>query len=333
MSHWLIQPSPAGFHCEAGGFWIDPSRAVPRAVITHAHSDHAWPGSGEYLTSRAGVGVLRRRLGPSASIRGLAYGERIRIHGVTLSLHPAGHILGSAQVRIEHRGQVCVASGDYKLDPDATCAAFEPVRCHLFITESTFALPVYRFPPPDEVFADIGAWWRANASGGRTSVIFAYSLGKAQRILAGVDAGLGPIVVHESIGAFMPDYAAAGVRLPTLLLDSAENVLRARGCGLVLVPPAADLGPWLARFAPASTAMASGWMLLRRARQRFDRGFALSDHADWPGLLKAVGQTGAEHIGVTHGRAEVLSRWLNEQGQSASVMSPRAAEKGEGGPG
>lgn len=329
METWPVKPSPAGYFCEAGGFWIDPSRGVPRAVITHAHSDHALPGSERYLTSRAGVGVLRRRLGPSADIRGLPYGERARLDGVDLSFHPAGHILGSAQVRIEYRGRVLVLSGDYKLQSDPTCAPFEPVRCHLFVTESTFALPVYRFPPPAGVFAEIDAWWRENAAAGRTSVIFGYSLGKAQRILAGVDASIGPIVVHPAIAEFMPDYAAAGVRLPTLLPDSPENVLRARGRGLVLVPPAADLGRWLSRFAPVSTAMASGWLLLARARRRqhFDRGFALSDHADWPGLLTAIGQAGAEHVGVTHGRTEVLARWLNEQGRPAAVFDPRRARE------
>src|SRR5947209_10149701 len=195
----LVEPSDSGLYCAAGGFHIDPWRPVERAVITHAHGDHARPGSARYLAARRGLPVLRTRMGPDATIDALDYGERTVINGVTLSLHPAGHVLGSSQVRIEHGGEVWVVSGDYKLDPDPTCEPFEPVRCHAFITESTFGLPIYRWCTPRQTFDRVNRWWRANAAARRASVVFAYAFGKAQRILASVDASIGEIIVHGAV--------------------------------------------------------------------------------------------------------------------------------------
>ena len=210
----LLKVTDRGLYCAAGDFYIDPWKAVDFAVTTHAHSDHARGGSRHYLSSAEGRGVLQERLGSGAHIQGIPYGETVARNGVRISLHPAGHILGSAQVRVEYRGEIWVVSGDYKTEAERTCAPFEPVRCHTFITESTFGLPIYRWRPQAEVFDGINAWWRANQLASRTSVLFAYSLGKAQRVLAGVDPTIGPIFVHGAVAKLLPHYAAAGVELP-----------------------------------------------------------------------------------------------------------------------
>ncbi len=318
----LIVLRAQGLYCPAGDFYIDPWRPVDRAVITHAHADHARPGHRHYLCSAEGAGLLRARLG-NIDLQALAWGEALQIHGVRLSLHPAGHVLGSAQVRIEHRGQVWVASGDYfhtgSGDLNPTCSAFEPLRCHAFITESTFGLPIYRWRPQAEVLADINAWWQGNAAAGRTSLLMAYSLGKAQRLLAGVDASIGPVLVHGAVEPLNEVYRAAGVTLapclPAAQFSSRESLSRA----LVIAPPSVHGSAWVRRFGDFGGAFASGWMQLRGARRRqgVDRGFVLSDHADWPGLQSAIRATGAERIIVTHGYEAVMVRWLREQGLQA----------------
>ena len=316
----LLTVTDRGLYCGAGGFHVDPWKAVDFAVTTHAHSDHARAGSRHYLCSAEGRGVLLERLGAGASVEGLAYGERVVRNGVTISLHPAGHILGSAQVRVEFRGEVWVVSGDYKTEAERTCAAFEPVRCHTFITESTFGLPVYRWRPQAEVFAGMNAWWRGNQAAGRTSVLFAYSLGKAQRVLAGVDASIGPIFVHGAVAKLLPHYAAAGVDLPEV-----KPVSEAGEGGLVIAPGSVDGTPWLRRFGETSKAFASGWMMLRGARRRqaLDRGFVLSDHADWEGLIASIRATGAERVLVTHGSTGTMVRWLRENGWEAEALATR----------
>ena len=314
----LLVHRPEGLYCEAGDFFVDPWRPVARAVITHAHADHARAGHGAYLAAAPAEGVLRARLGP-ISLRTLAYGEPIEANGVRVSLHPAGHVLGSAQVRIEHRGEVWVVSGDYKVEPDATCAPFEPVRCHTFVTESTFGLPIYRWAPSRETFASIDAWWRANADAGRASVLFCYAFGKAQRILAGVDASIGPIVCHGAIEPLNRAYRAAGVALPATRLVSEVKDRAELARALVLAPPSAGGTSWMRRFPDPSDAFASGWMAVRGARRRraVDRGFVLSDHADWPGLNDAIAATGAGRVFVTHGQVAVMMRWLAAQGLDA----------------
>jgi putative mRNA 3-end processing factor len=272
---------------------------VARAVITHAHADHARRGHGAYLATAVSAGVLRARLG-DITLQGLAYGEAVTVNGVRVSLHPAGHVLGSAQVRVEHGGRVWVASGDYFTsgaspsgafgtaagEVNATCTPFEPVRCDTFITESTFGLPIYRWRPQAEVMAQIVAWWAANAAAGRASLLLGYSFGKAQRLLAGVqagvDAGIGPIVVHGAVEPLNQAYREAGVALPhTLRLEAvADKALLRRA--LVIAPPAVLGSAWADKLGEASDAFASGWMQLRGARRRqgVDRGFVLSDHAD-----------------------------------------------------
>ncbi|CAM2193743.1 putative mRNA 3-end processing factor [Paraburkholderia kururiensis] len=293
-------------------------------MITHAHADHARAGHGRYLASAAGAGVLLARL-PGISLQAVAYGERLTLNGVTVSLHPAGHVLGSAQVRLEHRGRVWVVSGDYKLEADPTCDAFEPVRCDTFITESTFGLPVYRWEPAHSVFEGIDSWWRHNAAQARASVLFCYSFGKAQRILAGVDAAIGPIFCHGAVEPLNRAYRAASVALPETRLTAdvppkARDVFKG---ALIVAPPSAQGSVWLRRFGNYSDAFASGWMRLRGTRRRrgVDRGFVLSDHADWPGLLSAIAATKAERVIVTHGHVEPLVRWLRETGLEAEAFA------------
>ncbi|MCC7054815.1 MAG: ligase-associated DNA damage response exonuclease [Gemmatimonadaceae bacterium] len=320
----MLRVTVSGLYCDAGDFFIDPWRPVPRAIVTHAHGDHLTWGCGSYLVSAPGVGVTRERLGQwQDRVEGIPFGETRTINGVRVSLHPAGHILGSAQVRLERGGEVWVASGDYQVDPDPTCDAWEPVRCHTFITESTFGLPIYRWPAPREVFAAIDAWWRANAAEGRSSLLFGYGLGKAQRLLAGIDPSIGPILVHGAVDRMTQLYREAGVAMPDTRY---ATTARGESAGaLVVAPPSADGSTWARKFGAQSTAFASGWMLVRGARRRrsVDRGFTLSDHVDWPQLLAAIAATGAARVLVTHGFTGPVVRWLREHGLSADVLATR----------
>jgi putative mRNA 3-end processing factor len=317
----LVVQRPEGLYCPPGDFHVDPWRPVPRAVVTHAHADHARAGHGAYLASAEGAGVLCARLGDIA-LQPLAWGEAVDVQGVRVSLHPAGHVLGSAQVRLEHGGQVWVLSGDYFVsgtdEANPTCTTFEPVRCDVFVTESTFGLPVYRWRPQAEVFAAIDAWWRGNADAGRPSLLMGYSFGKAQRLLAGVDASIGPIVCHGAVEPLNEAYRAAGVALPpTRRIEGLDRATLGRA--LVVAPPAVHGSAWTRRLGEHGDAFASGWMQLRGARRRqgVDRGFVLSDHADWPGLQRAIAATGASRVIVTHGYEAVMVRWLQQQGLEA----------------
>lgn len=322
----LLRLTDRGLYCEAGDFHIDPWQPVDRAVITHAHGDHARWGSGAYLGSCEGERVLRTRLGEDARIRTVDFGEPVDLNGVRISLHPAGHILGSAQVRVEHRGEIWCVSGDYKTEPDPTCTAFEPVRCHTFVTESTFGLPIYRWAPQSEVFAEMRDWWSANADTGRASVLFGYALGKAQRLLAGLlGADVGPIYTHGAVERLNEDYRASGIVLPPTTYAASAPRATDWSRALIVAPPSAGGSTWLRRFGPISTAFASGWMRIRGTRRRrsLDRGFALSDHVDWPALLSAIDATGAECVWVTHGYREPVVRWLRERGLRAEAVASR----------
>ena len=346
----LLRPTDAGIYSPAAGFHIDPVRPVPWAVLTHAHADHARPGSRRYLAAEASGPLLRMRLGGDAEIELMRYGERRTVGGVTISFHPAGHIHGSAQVRLERRGRVAVVSGDYKLGSDPTCDAWEPVRCHLFVTESTFALPVYRWPPPEEVLASIRRWCVENREAGRCSVLFGYAIGKSQRLMAGLagacrDANgsisdpsdstsdpsdststAGPIYTHGAVERGVVAYRECGVALPdTVPVSSVDRGHDWSGAIVVAVPSARGT-PWMRRFGSAATAMASGWMAIRGARRRrnVDRGFVLSDHVDWPELLTAVTETGAEEVWATHGYAAAVSRFLQGKGVEAKGIDDLA---------
>ncbi len=320
----MLRVTESGLYCDAGDFFVDPWRPVQRAVVTHAHSDHLTGGCERYLVAQRGIAVAKERLGQWADrVEGVPFGEVQTINGVRVSLHPAGHILGSAQVRLELNGEVWVASGDYKTDPDPTCDAWEPVRCHTFITESTFGLPIYRWPAPAAVFSDINAWWRDNVAAGRTSLLFGYGLGKAQRLIAGLDPSIGPILVHGAVDRMTALYREAGVPLPpTTYATPGKNL--APGA-MVIAPPSTDGSTWAQKFGAQSTAFASGWMLVRGARRRrsVDRGFTLSDHVDWPQMLGAITATGAERVLVTHGFTGPVVRWLREHGLEADALATR----------
>jgi putative mRNA 3-end processing factor len=326
----LLRATDLGLYCEHADFFVDPWRPVGRAVVTHAHADHLCQGCDHYLLARDGLDVARSRLHESAVITALAYGESTDLGGVRVSLHPAGHILGSAQIRLEKGGQVCVVSGDYKLEHDPTCKAFEPVRCHVFVSESTFGLPVYRWPAPAGVFAEILTWWRTNQNTGHATLLYGYALGKAQRLLAGLLAAAdgdlpGPIYTHGAVEAINRLYRKHGITLPTTryVLEADPGV--DWSTALVIAPPSAHNTPWARRFGPASTGFASGWMRIRGTRRRraLDRGFVLSDHADWTGLLTAIEITQAHTVVLTHGYTEILARWLREQGRNAYAEATR----------
>ena len=321
----LLTLTEAGLYCPAGDFHVDPWRPVERAIVTHAHADHARRGSARYLAAREGVGVLRARMEEGASIRPVDLGEVVEVNGVRISLHPAGHILGSAQVRIEHRGEVWVVSGDYKTEPDPTCAPFEPVPCHTFITESTFGLPIYRWPAQTEVFEEVNRWWRENAAAGRASLLLGYALGKAQRLLAGLDPDIGPIFAHGAVQRLTEAYREAGVALPETTYVGDVDRTQEWGGAMIIAPPSAFGSTWIRRFGELSAGFASGWMRIRGARRRrgVERGFVLSDHADWAGLNRAIRETGAERVLVTHGPTTAMVRWLRDQGYEAEAVPTR----------
>ena len=329
----LIVPTDRGLYCAAGDFHIDPWRPVARALITHAHGDHARLGSDLYICHRLTAPILKKRLGDVA-IETVGYGERLIRDGVEISFHPAGHVLGSAQIRVAHRGEVWVASGDYKLEDDGVAAAFEPQRCDVFITESTFGLPIYRWRPQAENYAAIDAWWRGGAAAGRASVLYAYALGKAQRVIAHVDASVGPIVCHGAVEPINALYRQAGVTLPKTLLVGEVTGKGGFAGALIVAPPSAMASPWLKRFGDYSDALASGFMQVRgnRRRRGLDRGFALSDHADWPGLLAAIEATGAKRVLATHGTVGPLARYLREKGLDAKILPTPYGEEEETAP-
>lgn len=323
----LISLSSKGFYCEKGDFYIDPWRPVKLAVLTHAHADHAYRGSKHYIVADKGAELARIRLDPAAVITTKKYGESTTVNGVKVSFHPAGHILGSAQVRVEYKGEVWVISGDYKLTPDPTCEAFEPIKCNFFITEATFGLPIYRWPQPDQVFGEINEWWRRNQERGKASVIFAYSLGKAQRVLSGIDRSIGKVYTHGAVERLTEAYRGAGVDLaPTTYVGRVTDKKEFMG-SLIVAPPSAQASTWLRRFGPHSTGFASGWMMVRGARRQraVDRGFVLSDHADWPELNNAIRTTKAETVYVTHGFSDEVVRWLNETGMHAVPVKTQFA--------
>jgi putative mRNA 3-end processing factor len=321
----MLRVTGNGLYCETGGFYVDPWHPVERALVTHAHSDHAHPGCASYLCSEECRGVLRARVGTEAVIQTAGWGETVGFSGVTVSFHPSGHILGSAQVRIESRGEVWVVSGDYKLEADSTCRSFEPVRCHTFVTESTFGLPIFRWRPQADVLADINAWWRGNRDSGKASVLFAYVLGKAQRVLAGVDAEIGPIRCHGAVENVNRIYREAGVALPEARRAAEETKTFDWSRALILAPPMANNRAYLRQFGKVSTGFVSGWMRIRGTRRRksVDRGFVLSDHADWPGLLAAIDASGAQRVLHTHGYRAQLVRWLSEKGLDAEALETR----------
>lgn len=330
MRDELIRVTPRGLHCAAGDFYIDPWQPVARALITHAHGDHLRGGSTDYFLASQGVGLARLRLPAGTSIHPLHYGQRVAFGDSQVSLHPAGHILGSSQIRVERAGEVWVVSGDYKRDADPTCAPFETVPCDVFISEATFALPAYRWTDTPTVAAEILSWWRDNRSRGRASVLFAYALGKAQRVLAELAALTDdPVHVHGAVAGLTDVYRAHGIPMLETLPATVDRPADYAGA-LILAPPSAAGSPWMRRFGDHRTGFCSGWMRIRgdRRRRGYDRGFVLSDHADWPSLLRTCQESGARRILLTHGYTDALCRYLREQGlDAASLRTEYGAEE------
>lgn len=312
-----------GIYCPAGDFFIDPWRPVDRALITHGHADHARDGMGRYLATDIAAPVMRHRLG-DITLETVRYGEVRRIGDASVSFHPAGHVPGSAQIRVEVAGQVWVASGDYKTIDDGLSDPFEPVRCHAFITESTFGLPVFNWTPQDILRDQIDGWWRGNVAAGRVSVLGAYALGKAQRLMRLLDPSIGPILTHGAVENTNAVLRAQGIALPDTIRVTPETDRKAYPGAMVLATPSAMGGTWARRWGTdRSTAFASGWMALRGVRRRraADRGFIVSDHADWRGLNAAIRATTAEKVFVTHGYTSQFTRWLRSEGYDAHVVS------------
>lgn len=317
----LIEFTDKGLFCRQGDFYIDPWRPVDRAVITHAHSDHARPGSKYYLCHHFTKPILQLRLGDN-DYHCADWNETIFLNGVKVSLHPAGHIIGSAQIRVEYNGEVWVVSGDYKIEDDGLSGVFEPVRCHTFISESTFGLPIYHWKPQQEIFENVTKWINKNRENAQTSVLIAYSLGKAQRLLEGIKETTQDIFVHGAIWNIHEVLLNAGWKLPKVQRLTPDTPKESYKGSVVIAPPGAEGSPWMKRFSPYSVGVCSGWMQVRgNARRRnVDAGFALSDHADWKGLLQAVKATGAEKVFVTHGFQAAFSRYLQENGIEAGEV-------------
>jgi len=308
-----------GIYCPQGGFYIDPLRPVDRAIITHAHADHARFGSKRYLSSSLNRNILKLRLGQEIDLSTMQYGETQRINGVKISFHPAGHIWGSSQIRLEYKGEIWVAGGDYKVENDGFSGVFEPVKCHTFISESTFALPVFDWQPQSTVINEINSWWLNNQKENKTSILCAYALGKAQRIIASLDQSIGTIYVHGAINNVNEALTASGAVLPKTKYVTSE-IENTQYSGQLVVAPSSALGTsWIKKFKPFEVASVSGWMQIRgiKKRRNTGRGFILSDHADWKGLINAIENTGAERVIVNHGYSDVLSRWLHEKGYNS----------------
>lgn len=331
----VVQLRPEGLYCPAGRFYIDPWRPVDTAVLTHGHGDHARAGMGCYHTSAQGLPILQWRLGQQ-DYRVHEYGETFTLGNARVSLHSAGHVLGSAQVRIEVDGQVWVVSGDYKRQPDPTCAPFEVVPCDTFITEATFGLPIYRWPDTSDVARDIVQWRDHCAARGEAAILYCYALGKAQRVLAELAPWIDrPVYLHGAIAAGVDVYRQAAIAMADtrLVIDAAitdaADVARSGFAGeLILAPPSAAGSSWLRRFRKAQHGFASGWMRLRgnRRRRNMDRGFVVSDHADWPALLRTIRETGARRVIATHGDTDALVRILNETGTAAETLATQYGE-------
>ena len=313
--------TPRGIYCAAGDFYIDPWRPVPRALITHGHADHARAGHEHYLATHAAGPVLRHRLG-AIDLETVEFGEARQIGSARVSFHPAGHVPGSAQIRVQVAGEVWVVSGDYKIEADGVSEPFEPVRCHAFITECTFGLPVFSWAPQAEVAEEINAWWQNSIAQGVTPVLGAYSLGKAQRLLAMLDPSAGPILTHGAVEATNQVLRAQGIALPDTVQVTPETDAKDHPGAILLAPPSAMDSAWSKRFGKTSSAFASGWMRLRGVRRNRggDRGFVISDHADWQGLNTAIAETGAERIFATHGYTSQFRSWLESQGYDAKIV-------------
>ncbi len=332
MPQPLLTPDAGGLYCPAGDFWIDPLRPVSRAIITHAHADHARSGAGEYFSTRDGLPVLTHRVGEKGAFRAVDYGEPFELGGTRVTLFPAGHILGSATVRIESDNGVWGVSGDFKRAPDPTCRGFEPFKCDVWLTECTFGLPVYRWPATEQVIEEVLDWWRSCRETNRPAVLFCYALGKAQRVLAELAGRApGPIWLHGAMLPLTDCYRQQGIPLAeTRPVSEAEKGYKFAG-DLIMAPPSAAGSPWMRRFPRHSSGFVSGWMRIRghRRRRGYDQGFVLSDHADWPALIDTVSDMQARRVITIHGNGEALAGFLQEEGLDAECWNLRASLRGQ----
>lgn len=330
MPGQLLQFTSSGIYCPDAGIYIDPWKPVDKAIITHAHSDHARIGNKSYLAHKDSEAILRLRLGEDISLQTVDYNEPVVINGIKFSMHPAGHILGSAQIRVERNGEVWVASGDYKIEDDGFSAPFETVKCNAFITESTFGLPIYKWPTQRQVMDEILGWWKQNQLEGKASVLMGYALGKIQRLIVNLQPFIGPVFAHGAVFNVNQRLRDAGYQLPLIQFASDIEKKMFRDA-LILAPPSALGSLWLKRFEPYSTGYCSGWMAIRGAKNRraIDRGFVLSDHADWNDLNTAIEATGAEKVFVTHGFTDTFARWLNEKGLEAHEVKTEYGDEQE----
>lgn len=323
MNSPLLKFTDKGIYCPRADVYLDPWKPVAKALISHGHSDHARPGSTNYITNSQNVPILKHRLG-NIKVKGLNWGENLTVNGVQFSFHPAGHIIGSSQIRVAYKGEVWVFSGDYKTENDGLCTPFEPVACHTFITECTFGLPIFKWKPQQAIFDEITQWCDNNRSEGRASVLLTYSLGKAQRILSGLQDNVGPIYTHGAIEN-MTDLLRQTFGLPATRRITRETTKSELEGKLILAPPGAQGSGWMRRLPTHETAAASGWMAIRGTRRRraVDKGFVISDHADWDGLNQSIEQTGAERIYCTHGYTDIFARFLKEKGLEAHAVQTR----------
>lgn len=315
----LLVFNSKGIYCKQADIYIDPWKPVKKVIITHGHADHSTYGHKHYLTHHKNVPIIKHRLG-DISVEGVEWNQPFMINGVTFSLHPAGHIIGSSQVRVEYKGEVWVFTGDYKTEDDGLCTPYEVVKCNTFITECTFGLPAFKWKPQKLVFEEINSWWKGNQSEGKTSVIFGYSLGKAQRLIKHLDTSIGKIYTHGAVEN-MTHVVRSIVDLPPTHLITKETKKQELLGNIVVAPPSAHGSPWIKKMVPYVTATSSGWMAFRgaRARRAIDRGFVLSDHCDWTGLLDSIKATGAERVICTHGYTDIFSKYLREIGYDATT--------------
>ena len=329
MAQPVLTFTDRGIYCPAGDFHIDPWRPVPRALITHGHSDHARWGMGSYLATDKALPVIRKRLGPITA-DAIPYGQTRQIGSATVSFHPAGHVPGSAQIKVTVAGETWVVSGDYKTEPDGLAEPFQPVPCHAFISECTFGLPIFRWEPQPRVMDQIARWWSANAAQGKTSILGAYSFGKAQRLLAGLPA-IGPILTHGAVEEMTQTLRDQGYTLPPTIRATPDITAKTHPGALAIAPPSALGSAWSARLGPAEEAFVSGWMAVRgiRRRRALGTGFVLSDHADWPGLNDAIKATGAHRVFVTHGYTAPFRHWLETKGYDAGIVETRFGDETE----
>jgi len=323
----LLVFNQKGIYCEVADVYLDPWKPVKKAIISHGHADHSRWGHQQYITHHSNVAIIKHRLG-DITVTGKEWNETFTINGVKFSLHPAGHIIGSSQIRVEYKGEVWVFTGDYKTEDDSLAIPYEVVKCHTFITECTFGLPAFKWVPQEQVFNDINTWWQQNRDDGKTSVLFGYSLGKAQRILKHLDTSIGQIYTHGAVENMTEVIRSIADLPPTHKITRDTKKEEIKG-NIVIAPPSAHGSTWIKKMVPYVTASASGWMTFRGARRRraIDKGFVLSDHCDWQGLLTSIKATGAEKIICTHGYTDIFSRFLAEQGYDARTEQTQYEEE------